>query len=87
MSMHVEVTDTPTKSKPIGKKRKYILIGSIIGFLICMGIGIFILLTPPEPVVDNTVYEVPHFHTNFTYETGIIPAAYGQHLIKYMRCR
>jgi len=83
--MNVTVDEMPLHPpKNKYNKKKIILITSIIGFILCMSIGIYFLMTPAEPVtVQNiTVPKVPTFNTNFTYEIGIIPAAFDQHIIK-----
>ena len=84
--MHVNVDELPKHADPIkDKKQKRNMILMVVGVLICVGIGIGVLLIPPEqPVVEQnvTIPELPHYNTNFTYEVGVIPASYYQHLIK-----
>lgn len=84
--MHVNVDELPKHADPAkDRRRNKLIIISVIGFLVCIGIGIAILLMPPEaaPLEQNiTIPETPHYNTNFTYEVGVIPASYNQHLVK-----
>ena len=82
--MHVQVDELPKKAAP-KKYRKLILIISAIGFLITMGLGIYFMFIAPQtsdPQTINVTPEIPGYKINFSYEIGIIPAAYNQHIVK-----
>jgi parallel beta-helix repeat protein len=83
--MHVNVDELPKHIDPVAeRKRKLLLIGLVIGVILCVGIGLALLLlqTPPPIEIDTTIPEIPHYNTDFLYEVGVIPAAYNQHVIK-----
>lgn len=84
--MHVEVSEMPKKPSPSkNKKRKIILAVSIIIVLLCLSAGMYMIMVPAEiiPLEPNTtIPEIPHYNTNFSYEIGVIPASYNQHIIK-----
>jgi parallel beta-helix repeat protein len=82
--MHVHVEELPTKESPAStKKRKILLWIMIIGVVICLGVGTFILLQPPPVVEQPNVTEViPGYKIDFQYELGVIPASFNQHVVK-----
>lgn len=83
--MHVHVEELPTKDSPsLTKRKKVILWSLIIGVIICVGVGIFLLIQPsPQPTIDpNVTPEMPGYKINFQYELGVIPASFNQHIIK-----
>lgn len=84
--MNVSVDEMPKHPSPNkSKRKKMILIASVIGLVITMIAGIYVMMTPPEPtyVEQNvTIPKSPAFDTNFTYEIGIIPASFNQHVVK-----
>ena len=83
--MHVNVEELPSHPDPAKeRKQKKLMIALVVGVLLCVGAGLILLLLPTEqPVVEDIIIpEIPHYNTNFTYEVGVIPASYNQHVIK-----
>lgn len=84
--MHVNVEELPSHPDPAkDKKQKKLMIALVVGVILCVGAGLVVLLLPTEqPIVEQniTIPEIPHYNTNFTYEVGVIPASYNQHVIK-----
>lgn len=81
--MHVQVDDLPKKQGKSKRKNKILLV-SIIGFIICMSAGAYLLLFPsaPDPNQVTTPTELPHYQLTLAYDFGILPSAYDQHIIK-----
>lgn len=83
--MHVHVEEMPQKENPAQiKKRKYKLYALTIGVILCIGVGIFLLFSAPQPkpVETNITPPTPGYKINFSYELGIIPASFDQHVVK-----
>jgi parallel beta-helix repeat protein len=86
MQVHVEDGESP-KHSPLVKKNKFkknkILIISVVGAILCMALGAYLLFVPATPVpVNETVIESPHYNIDLSYDVGVNPGAYDQHLIK-----
>jgi len=87
MQVHVEEGESPKKttlSKKNFFQKNKIMIIAVIGAIICMIGGIYLLLAPSEVPIDtsNITIEQPHFKMNLSYILGTNPGAYNQHLIK-----
>ena len=83
--MHVNVEELPRHPDPNSDiKRKNWIIILVIGVIICVGIGLWLVLSTTAPVIEQnvTIPEIPHYNTNFTYSVGVIPASYNQHIVK-----
>jgi parallel beta-helix repeat protein len=86
--MHVLVDDAPQKVDPEkvkAKKRKknLILIGSSVGLVICMAVGIYFMFLQPAPAPQPVAAPVDlSFKITTMYELGINPAAASQKVIK-----
>jgi len=87
MQVHVEDGESPKHSSQTKKsffQKNKILVISIVGAIICMSIGAYFLFVPAEPdiIPNESIITTPYYKINLSYDIGIIPASYNQHLIK-----
>lgn len=77
----------PNVKKGMSRKKKILLIGSIVGFIICIGLAVYILMgggfeeKKPAPVVNTTPVILP-YNTSFRFDIGYVSSAYDQRLVK-----